>query len=151
MLDSGQLEASLDRLRVGADPPPPLHHLLYSEDPRLKYRQQEPRITIMKRPGSAPGGQGGQRQPKVEQKSLKQREQEYAEARQRILGVAEPEPAAESAGRSPAVLQVNGKHAAPAVQLQTNKPGRGKGSAAARAPRGPQPGDCRGFQQGQRL
>merc|ERR1719347_185843 len=146
MLDSGQLEASLDRLRVG--PPPPIHHLLYAEDPRLKYRQQEPKITIMKRPGSAGPANGIQRQPKVEQKSLKQREQEYAEARHRILGVPEGPPE-QQPGKAPTVLQANGK--GPAV-LQANpktpqhhKKGKEGGIAAHRAPRGPPQDGSRGF------
>jgi len=95
-LDSGELEASLDKLSIQPTGPAqtflaqPLHQQslsLYGDDPRTQYRPPEPVIKIMKRPDSGTiSSQNGQARPRVEQKSLKQREQEYAEARQRILG-----------------------------------------------------------------
>ena len=96
MLDSGELDASLDKLSIqqagAARPfiPQPQHQQslsLYGDDPRTQYRPPEPVIKIMKRPDSGNiSSQNGQTRPRVEQKSLKQREQEYAEARLRILG-----------------------------------------------------------------
>ena len=90
MSDSGELDASLDKLSIQPGPTRPYQPqppvTLYGDDPRTQYRPPEPVIKIMKRPDSGSSGQNGQAKPRVEQKSLKQREQEYAEARQRILG-----------------------------------------------------------------
>ena len=91
MLDSGELDASLDKLSVQPGPTRPYQPqpvvTLFGDDPRTQYRPPDPVIKIMKRPDSGSmSGQNGQNKPRIEQKSLKQREQEYAEARQRILG-----------------------------------------------------------------
>ena len=93
MLDSGELDANLDKLSIQPPPvatrpfQPQPQVTLYGDDPRTQYRPSEPVIKIMKRPETGPvSAQNGQSKPRVEQKSLKQREQEYAEARQRILG-----------------------------------------------------------------
>ena len=91
MFESGQLDASLRTLDLSKPPPLMPGHgpsviLQEREEGRSEYRPPEPKMTIMKRPDS--GGQGRQegQKPRTQQKSLKQREQEYAEARQRILG-----------------------------------------------------------------
>ena len=95
LLDSGQLDANIKKLRILQRPKPnsspaaptgPVS-VMCSDDPRTQFKSSEPVIKIMKRPDSnSLSNSNGQNRPKVEQKSLKQREQEYAEARQRILG-----------------------------------------------------------------
>ena len=103
MLDSGQLDASLDRMSVvdRCDPaaatvvaapdltrPPPVRILV--NEARTQYRPPEQKLTILKRPAGGGGGQGpGQAdagRQKTPSKTLEQREAEYAQARQRILG-----------------------------------------------------------------
>jgi len=75
----------------------PVNIVQCSDDPMSQYRQTEPVIKIMKRPGNGvTQTTSSNNKPKVEQKSLKQREQEYAEARQRILGSVGPETNQES-------------------------------------------------------
>ena len=105
LLDSGQLDANikkmtiLQRPKTGAPPSSngeqqniPVNIVQCSDDPMSQYRQTEPVIKIMKRPGNGvTQTTSSNNKPKVEQKSLKQREQEYAEARQRILGSVGPE------------------------------------------------------------
>ena len=112
------------------------------------YRPPDPVIKIMKRPSSTPsdlnemqnGGGGGK--PAAAVKTLKQREEEYAQARLRILGSAgTPEPPAEEDGAaaeeaSVATAKTKGAVAqAPPVQ-----------NCAVRAPRGPEPGS-KGFRK----
>lgn len=61
------------------------------EDPRLRYAFSEPTVRILKRPSKSAGDGDGLLNGEVNKrvvKSLQQREQEYAEARLRILGEA---------------------------------------------------------------
>lgn len=65
--------------------------LAVEDDPRSHFGQygpQEPTLKILKRPQDTEGRTGGDNRPKAPVKSLQQREQEYAEARLRILGSA---------------------------------------------------------------
>jgi hypothetical protein len=116
MFESGELDASLRHLDLSKPPPGlaagggparPAVILQEQEDGRTEYRPPEPKMTIMKRPDAKEraegGGEGGR--PRAQQKSLKQREQEYAEARQRILGSLGG-PAEEPAARAPGPPQV---------------------------------------------
>ena len=97
LLDSGQLEANIKKLSILQRPrPEPSQEntrleVICSEEiaGRTQFKPSDPVIKIMKRPEKGPSNGGGSAvvsKPKTEQKSLKQREQEYAEARQRILG-----------------------------------------------------------------
>jgi len=89
MLESGQLDSSLRNLDL-SKPPPPI--VMVEEEGRTPYRPPEPKLKILKRPEVANNSSRGQEvKPRTEQKSLRQREQEYAEARQRILGSSEGE------------------------------------------------------------
>ena len=98
LLDSGQLEANIKKLTILQRPRPESSHenkrmeVICSEEieGRTQFKPSDPVIKIMKRPEKGLNKGGGaslQNKPKTEQKSLKQREQEYAEARQRILGM----------------------------------------------------------------
>ena len=98
MFESGELDASLRHLDLSKPPPllpgqaaAPRVILREQEDGRQEYRPPEPKMTIMKRPdsGANSGGRSADQKPRAQQKSLKQREEEYAEARQRILGKSE--------------------------------------------------------------
>ena len=100
MFESGELDASLKNLDLSKPPPPlpgqqaampPRVILQEQEEGRSEYQPPEPKMTIMKRPDSSSSSSNAKaaadlKQKKSQQKSLKQREQEYAEARQRILG-----------------------------------------------------------------
>ena len=98
LLDSGQLEANIKKLTILQRPRPDQNQegrtrmeVICSEEieGRTQFKPSEPVIKIMKRPEKGVNKSGGntvQSNPKTQQKSLKQREQEYAEARQRILG-----------------------------------------------------------------
>ena len=97
LLDSGQLEANIKKLTILQRPRPQPSQdnqrveVICSEEieGRTQFKPSDPVIKIMKRPEKGlnkGGGPSVQTKPKTEQKSLKQREQEYAEARQRILG-----------------------------------------------------------------
>ena len=100
LLDSGQLDDNIKKLTILPRPKPPAQSPLSSnEDTRVEvicseevartpFKPSDPVIKIMKRPekSGSTREQNPQCKPKTEQKSLKQREQEYAEARQRILG-----------------------------------------------------------------
>ena len=100
MFESGELDASLKNLDLSKPPPPlpgqqaavpPRVILQEQEEGRSEYQPPEPKMTIMKRPDSSSSTSNAKaaaelKQKKSQQKSLKQREQEYAEARQRILG-----------------------------------------------------------------
>ena len=98
LLDSGQLEANIKKLTILQRPRPEQNQegrtrmeVICSEEieGRTQFKPSEPVIKIMKRPEKGVNKSGGntvQSNPKTQQKSLKQREQEYAEARQRILG-----------------------------------------------------------------
>ena len=94
LLDSGQLEANIKKLTILPRPNPENQRMevICSEEiqGRTQFKPSEPVIKIMKRPDKGvnrAGGPATQGKPRTEQKSLKQREQEYAEARQRILGM----------------------------------------------------------------
>ena len=98
LLDSGQLEANIKKLTILQRPRPESSQenkrmeVICSEEieGRTQFKPSDPVIKIMKRPEKGlnkGGGPSVQSKPKTEQKSLKQREQEYAEARQRILGM----------------------------------------------------------------
>ena len=98
LLDSGQLEANIKKLTILQRPRPEQSQenkrmeVICSEEieGRTQFKPSDPVIKIMKRPDkglSKGGGTAVQVKPKTEQKTLKQREQEYAEARQRILGM----------------------------------------------------------------
>lgn len=99
MFESGELDASLKNLDLSKPPPPlpgqqaampPRVILQEQEEGRSEYQPPEPKMTIMKRPDSSSSSNAKAaadlKHKKSQQKSLKQREQEYAEARQRILG-----------------------------------------------------------------
>ncbi|GAB0087894.1 SUZ domain-containing protein [Sergentomyia squamirostris] len=61
------------------------------DDPRShfnSYGPQEPTMKILKRPQDSEGRPGSDNRPKAPVKTLQQREQEYAEARMRIMGSA---------------------------------------------------------------
>ena len=71
----------------------------YESGRHTQYRPPEPKMKILKRPQSSPGnlhlqggnptgggGGGGGGQAKAQPKSLRQREEEYVQARLRILG-----------------------------------------------------------------
>lgn len=83
MLDSGQLDQSLDRLSLYSQPRPQVKIL--TDDCRTQYKPPSPKLTILKRPSSQPASNGQARQ-KAPTKTLEQREADYAQARQRILG-----------------------------------------------------------------
>ena len=109
LLDSGQLDANIKKLTILQRPKPsdntvtqPPMTVLCDDDPRTQFKPTEPVIKIMKRPDKAGPNANGQVKPKVEQKSLKQREQEYAEARQRILGSEAASDSCDETNRSPA-------------------------------------------------
>ena len=87
------------------------------EDVRQESRSPETKMTIMQRPdsGTGSGDRSADQKPRVQQKTLKQREQEYAEARQRILGKAE-----EQAGKEVKPQQgrtVKGSRGAPRMEM----------------------------------
>ena len=95
LLDSGQLDANLKKLTILTRPKPEarpentrVEVICSEEDSRTQFKPSDPVIKIMKRPEKSISGRDEKPQcrPRTEQKSLKQREQEYAEARQRILG-----------------------------------------------------------------
>ena len=143
LLDSGQLDANIKKLTIlprpktstitASGPVSNKVNVICEDDPRAQFKPTEPVIKIMKRPDSV-NQSNTQVKPKVEQKSLKQREQEYAEARQRILGQSEGgEESVSSQAKSPARLQagqVGGKHV---------------NNGVARTPRGPPTDGSRGF------
>ena len=144
LLDSGQLDANIKKLTILQRPKPspapapgpaaniPPVTVLCSDDPRTQFRPSEPVIKIMKRPDGGSGVNSNvQVKPKVEQKSLKQREQEYAEARQRILGSesveeSQPQP------KPPAKVMGGAKNS--------------NGVPSSRTPKGPPTDGSRGFQ-----
>ena len=138
LLDSGQLDANIKKLTILQRPKPsdtsvtqPPITVLCNDDPRTQFKPTEPVIKIMKRPEKAGPNANGQVKPKVEQKSLKQREQEYAEARQRILGSEAASDSSEEANRSPAKVTLQG-------------PGSKNLNSVARIPKGPD--GSKGFQ-----
>lgn len=145
LLDSGQLDANIKKLTILPRPKTssitasgPVSHnvnVICEDDPRAQFKPTEPVIKIMKRPDSV-NQSNTQVKPKVEQKSLKQREQEYAEARQRILGGTEGgEEGVASPGKSPARLGGGGQTAG----------GKHVNNGVARPPRGPPSDGSRGF------
>ena len=101
LLDSGQLDDNIKKLTILPRPKPPTQQsplsgerdtrvevICSEEEARTPFKPADPVIKIMKRPEKSISGrvEKPQCRPRTEQKSLKQREQEYAEARQRILG-----------------------------------------------------------------
>ena len=147
LLDSGQLDANIKKLTILQRPqastitaPAPVSNqinVICEDDPRAQFKPTEPVIKIMKRPDIVKQN-NAQVKPKVEQKSLKQREQEYAEARQRILGQSEGgEESVSSQTKSPA--RVTG------AQGQGGPGGKQTNNGVARPPRGPPPDGSRGF------
>ena len=100
LLDSGQLDANIKKLTILPRPQGQARgetelssrvavEVICSEEEgsRTQFKPSDPVIKIMKRPEKSGQLSGAlQSKPRTEQKSLKQREQEYAEARQRILG-----------------------------------------------------------------
>jgi len=156
LLDSGQLDANikkmtiLQRPKTGAPPSAngekqniPVNIVQCSDDPMSQYRQTEPVIKIMKRPGNGvTQTTSSNNKPKVEQKSLKQREQEYAEARQRILGSVGPETNQEQT-RSPVKTVQPGMP--PSVQPPPVRNPHSNGVSHTRHPRGPPSEGGRGF------
>lgn len=113
---------------------------------RTQYRPPEPQLKILKRPtseiGPAKKAADNQSGPKVSQKSLKQREAEYAEARLRILGSQQPQtenkPANNNNGQK--IVTINGQQ----QQQRGNNGQQRNGNAQPRPPRGPD--GSRGFQ-----
>ena len=147
LLDSGQLDANIKKLTILQRPQPstitapaPVSNqinVICEDDPRAQFKPTEPVIKIMKRPDIVKQN-NAQVKPKVEQKSLKQREQEYAEARQRILGQSEGgEESVSNQTKSPA--RVTG------AQSQGGPGGKQANNGVARPPRGPPPDGSRGF------
>ena len=147
LLDSGQLDANIKKLTILQRPQPstitapaPVSNqinVICEDDPRAQFKPTEPVIKIMKRPDIVKQN-NAQVKPKVEQKSLKQREQEYAEARQRILGQSEGgEESVSNQTKSPA--RVTG------AQSQGGPGGKQTNNGVARPPRGPPPDGSRGF------
>ena len=147
LLDSGQLDANIKKLTILQRPktgsitesgaPNTPVNVICGDDPRAQFRPTEPVIKIMKRPDIVKQN-NAQVKPKVEQKSLKQREQEYAEAHQRILGQSEGgEESVSNHTKSPA--RVTG------AQGQGGPGGKQTNNGVARPPRGPPPDGSRGF------
>ena len=149
LLDSGQLDANIKKLTILPRPktstitaPGPVSNqvnVICEDDPRAQFKPTEPVIKIMKRPDSV-NQSNAQVKPKVEQKSLKQREQEYAEARQRILGQSEGgEESVASQTKSQARLTGGGGLG------QGGPGGKNVNNGVARTPRGPPADGSRGF------
>ena len=147
LLDSGQLDANIKKLTILQRPqtstitaPAPVSNqinVICEDDPRAQFKPTEPVIKIMKRPDIVKQN-NAQVKPKAEQKSLKQREQEYAEARQRILGQSEGgEESVSNQTKSPARLT--------GAQGQGGPGGKQTNNGVARTPRGPPPDGSRGF------
>lgn len=68
---------------------PPVNVILLGDDAlRSQYVPPEPTVKILKRPSKDSTVMNGDSKPRQQFKTLKQREQEYAEARLRILGEA---------------------------------------------------------------
>ena len=138
LLDSGQLDANIKKLTILQRPRSSVTsgvssggvRVECSDDPRTQYRPAEPVIKIMKRPEKPAHDNNGSVKPRVEQKSLKQREQEYAEARQRILG-------------SDVVESEESRH----TPVRTCPPPASKHlNSVSRPPRGPTSDGSKGFQ-----
>ena len=140
MLDSGQLDANIKKMTILQRPKPTVNNgtvnVLCSDDPRQQFRSTEPVIKIMKRPDSGNVANSGQAKPKVEPKTLKQREQEYAEARQRILGE----------GDNNGVGDNNTSNIKPAAVKVTTSKNVNNAANCTRAPKGPPSDGSRGFQ-----
>ena len=144
LLDSGQLDANIKKLTIlqrpksgsitesGAANTPV--NVICGDDPRAQFRPTEPVIKIMKRPDNSASQSNAQVKPKVEQKSLAQREQEYAEARQRILGGSEGAETESVANQAKSPAKVTG-----------GAGGRTVNNGVARHPRGPTADGSRGF------
>lgn len=96
--DSGELDRQLEKIKLsktslqnGSSSMKPEPLILSPEDIRLKCLPPEPSVKILQRPhqnGLKNGLINGDGKPKLPVKTLQQREQEYAEARLRILGEA---------------------------------------------------------------
>lgn len=96
--DSGELDKQIEKIQLsqmsiqnGMSNLKPGPLILSPEDIRLKCMPPEPSVKILQRPnhnGLRNGLINGETKPKQPVKTLQQREQEYAEARLRILGEA---------------------------------------------------------------
>jgi len=148
LLDSGQLDDNIKKLTILPRPKPPTQQSSLSgerdtrvevicseEEARTPFKPADPVIKIMKRPEKSISGRDEKPQcrPRTEQKSLKQREQEYAEARQRILG------------SDDAVKEEGGNSVKPHTRT---KPVTDPGVPTARLPRPPD--GSKGFQPARR-
>ncbi|XP_059620600.1 SUZ domain-containing protein 1 [Phlebotomus argentipes] len=93
-IDEAQLTAKINKMREHSSKDKnsrKMTILAVEDDPRSHFGQfgpSEPTLKILKRPQDGGGTAGGDVKPKAPVKSLQQREQEYAEARLRILGCA---------------------------------------------------------------
>lgn len=91
-----QLDTKVKLLKMHSTPSPtvdsgrPFSMLLMGDDDCLRtpYAPPEPTVKILKRPTNDKNQQLADAKPKAPVKTLQQREQEYAEARLRILGAA---------------------------------------------------------------
>lgn len=99
LAESGALDKKLEKLHVksssleetGSGQNKVSHITVIPEDARLRYAFSEPTVRILQRPSKSAGDGDGLVNGDVNKrvvKSLQQREQEYAEARLRILGEA---------------------------------------------------------------
>jgi len=155
LLDSGQLDANIKKMTILQRPKTATQpnsnggqnatvNIVCSDDPMSQYRSTEPVIKIMKRPGSAQTqNSASNNKPKMEQKSLKQREQEYAEARQRILGSVGSETSQEPSRSSPVKTVQPGMP--PGVPPPPVRNPHSNGVSHTRHPRGPPSEGGRGF------
>ncbi|XP_055694022.1 SUZ domain-containing protein 1 [Lutzomyia longipalpis] len=88
---SEKLTAKINKMREHSSKEKNSRTMILQDDPRSHfgpYGPQEPTLKILKRPQETEGRGVGDNRPKAPVKSLQQREQEYAEARLRILGAA---------------------------------------------------------------
>ncbi|KAI5709491.1 hypothetical protein M8J76_008162 [Diaphorina citri] len=120
LADSGILDKKLEKLHAksssleetGSGQNKVSHITVIPEDARLRYAFSEPTVRILKRPSKSAGdGEGlvnGDANKRVV-KTLQQREQEYAEARLRILGEAKSPNEDDSVFEEDSVSQISHK------------------------------------------
>jgi len=118
---------------VPGDPPfsGPIRILSNDTRNRFQHQQQQPQLKILKRPNPPQAAQPDSQYSKSSLKTLEQREAEYAEARERILGK-EPFPAA-ATGNQPPIKQQTNKN------KNQKKPVNGVGTAQTFTPQEQQP------------
>ena len=127
-----------------------------SDYPRTQYRPPEPKVTILKRPVSTPNNLSLQASSSasgtsdnsdegpnssnnigginnIRTKSLKQREEEYAQARLRILGSSEPESSSQFNTSLNDSLNTSTSQSTPDVMLAQKPNGKNKHQAGASA------------------